>query len=164
MNRHDYQRQAARTAPTHLSDQERRENAAHGLIGEYGELLDLLKKQRWHGHDDRSKLTDEFGDVCWYIAEVCTILGVDMPEPIPEGRWQAPTDVYDLAVDIALLARDVVNYDPCSVIDCTLGDLANLMRGHGLTLDAVLTRNIAKLQARYPEGFTEARSIGRADK
>jgi NTP pyrophosphatase (non-canonical NTP hydrolase) len=47
-----------------------------------------------------------------------------------------------------------------------LGDvlwyLAGLAHVHGLSLDAIAAANIAKLRARYPEGFDTARSQNRA--
>lgn len=45
----EYQALAARTAPVHLSDEDRRMNCAMGLVGEFGELVDLMKKRRFHG-------------------------------------------------------------------------------------------------------------------
>lgn len=51
MNLAEFQTLAARTAPTDLSDADRRENCAMGLVGEFGELVDLLKKRKFHGHD-----------------------------------------------------------------------------------------------------------------
>jgi len=39
-----------------------------GLAGEAGEVIDVLKKHIFHGHDlDREKLKKEFGDAEWYL-------------------------------------------------------------------------------------------------
>lgn len=83
-------------------------NGALGLTGESGEVSDMIKKYIFHGHDlDRDELIKELGDVCWYLALLCTAIGVDMSE--------------------------------------------------------VMSRNIEKLKARYPEGFSESASINRTE-
>ena len=52
-----------------------------GLVGESGEVADQIKKFLYHGHDlDESKLAGELGDVLWYVAALCTRLGLLMGE------------------------------------------------------------------------------------
>ena len=54
---------------------------ALGLAGEAGEVVDLVKKGVMHQHGlDREKLIKELGDVCWYVAALCTKLGVGLDE------------------------------------------------------------------------------------
>ncbi len=78
-----------------------------GLTGEAGEVADLVKKGIYHGHGiDMVHLERELGDVCWYIAQICSVCGFD--------------------------------------------------------LGTVMSCNIEKLRKRYPEGFTEERSLHRA--
>ena len=53
--------------------------SALGLAGEAGEVADLIKKMIGHGHSiPKAKLLDEIGDVLWYIADICSKLGLDM--------------------------------------------------------------------------------------
>jgi len=54
-----------------------------GLAGEVGELLNKVKKLHRDGDGDItdaqcSGLVKECGDCLWYLAEVCTQLGVDL--------------------------------------------------------------------------------------
>lgn len=80
--------------------------ATLGLTGEAGEVADMVKKRAAHGHGiEQSEIMKELGDVLWYIAEVCSTLGISM--------------------------------------------------------SAVAEMNLEKLQNRYPEGFSEVRSINR---
>lgn len=52
---------------------------ALGLVGEAGELGNLVKKGILHGHGlNIDKLTEELGDVMWYIAGLCTTLDIDL--------------------------------------------------------------------------------------
>lgn len=56
--------------------------AAMGLAGETGEVIDLLKKVIFHGKpltdELRAKLILELGDVLWYYALACKLLGVPL--------------------------------------------------------------------------------------
>ena len=74
-----YQRLAERTARRDMDPRVRLAVAALGLAGESGEVADLVKKTLGHGHElDRDKLMLELGDVLWYLAELATILEVDL--------------------------------------------------------------------------------------
>ena len=108
MNFDDYQRDAARTTDPTRNFRDRLGNAALGLAGEAGEFADMVKKHLHHGHKlDDDAAAKELGDVLWYVAEACTVLGLD--------------------------------------------------------LEDVAARNIEKLRARYPDGFSEERSRNRTD-
>ena len=77
----DYQRMAMRTAGDYDSNYNMLRNSVYGLNGESGEVIDLLKKYEFQGHDlDREKLIDEAGDVCWYLALLATALDVSLEE------------------------------------------------------------------------------------
>lgn len=50
-----------------------------GLVGEAGEVADLIKKGVFHQHGlDKKKIFEELGDVLWYVAALCTTLGLDL--------------------------------------------------------------------------------------
>lgn len=56
-----------------------------GLANEAGEVLGVVKKMmRDDGNvltdEKRKKLIDEVGDVAWYMARVCTELGISMED------------------------------------------------------------------------------------
>ena len=81
MEANKYQELAMRTVNKELSKKDMLVNGVMGLNGESGEVIDLVKKHLFHGHElDNDKLIKELGDVMWYIAEVCTALDVDMNE------------------------------------------------------------------------------------
>ncbi len=78
MKINEYQQLALRTAST-LSKKDLVLNGALGLCGESGEVADIVKKNLFQGHDlDTSKIINELGDVCWYIAILAEGLGVDL--------------------------------------------------------------------------------------
>ena len=113
MNVHEYQEQAARTlidTPDFqiTPDQVMIVWNALGLAGEAGEVVDYIKKGIMHQQGlDRGKIVKELGDVLWYIAALCTHLGITMSE--------------------------------------------------------VMDGNIAKLKARYPDGWDAALSADKRD-
>lgn len=77
----DYQRMAMRTAGTYESDYRMICNAVYGLNGEAGEVIDILKKHEFQGHElSKDKLIDEAGDVAWYLALLATALGVSLQD------------------------------------------------------------------------------------
>jgi NTP pyrophosphatase (non-canonical NTP hydrolase) len=113
MDANEYQRAAGRTlldkSGITLTDNELQIiwNAL-GLVGEAGEVSELIKKGILHKHGlDMAKVEKELGDVMWYISALCSKLGIQ--------------------------------------------------------LSAVMEKNIAKLQERYPAGYNSAASINRVD-
>ena len=105
MNFDDYQNEARRTAS---NQGDKVAIFALGLCGEAGEVADLIKKWKGHGHDlDKSKITKELGDVLWYLANLADQLGIN--------------------------------------------------------LDVIAQGNVAKLRARYPNGFSVEASKVKAD-
>lgn len=74
-----YQELAMRTLNPEIDKKELILNAAMGLCGESGEVIDLVKKHLFQGHDlDDEKLIKELGDVAWYLAEAATALNVNL--------------------------------------------------------------------------------------
>ena len=81
LSANDYQRAAMRTAGEYSAPIEMIRNAVYGLNGEAGEVIDLLKKHEFQGHQlDRDRLIDELGDVLWYAALLATATGTTLEE------------------------------------------------------------------------------------
>ena len=56
-------------------------NAAMGLAGESGEVVDLLKKNLFHGTDvSCEQIAEELGDVLYYVATIARQVGYTMEE------------------------------------------------------------------------------------
>lgn len=81
MNFNDYQDLAGRTANTSLDQKVRAAVAGLGLAGEAGETVEHIKKWIGHNHElNKDVVTKELGDVLWYVAEISTVLGIDLNE------------------------------------------------------------------------------------
>lgn len=163
-----------------LSDQTYLIGHTLGLVGESGEVCDLVKKWFLHGHpfDGAAceKLIKELGDCLWYNVA----LRLDLDQPLP--RWVAPSskpDLLDIAKDalfsqfkaakVALAAargrtRSVFDrYEIVEALNEQIAELASIASFAGVDLAHVAAQNIAKLRARFPEGFTSAASVARVD-
>lgn len=84
MDANEYQQAAARTLSSNsgitLTDNELMIvwNAL-GLVGEAGEVSELIKKGILHRHGlDVAKVEKELGDIMWYIAALCSKLGIEL--------------------------------------------------------------------------------------
>lgn len=52
---------------------------AMGLIGEVGEVVDIIKKHFGHGKPlDEEHLVEELGDVLWYVNQIANNFGLDI--------------------------------------------------------------------------------------
>ena len=83
MTLNEYQTAAMRTASgTSTANNENLIlNGAMGLNGESGEIIDMLKKNMFQGHElDKEHLAKECGDVLWYCAILAKGLGYGLDE------------------------------------------------------------------------------------
>jgi NTP pyrophosphatase (non-canonical NTP hydrolase) len=79
MSLREYQRLSERTMCIERGPSALLPNFAMGLAGETGELVDLLKKNLFHGHKlELAKAEKELGDVLFYVAGICSVLGLQL--------------------------------------------------------------------------------------
>lgn len=61
-------------------------NYSMGLVGEAGEVTDLLKKVVFHGHPlDKAAVKGELGDFMHYAVGLATLFDIDMEEVLDEN-------------------------------------------------------------------------------
>ena len=81
MTVNEYQKLAMTTLNSNLSKKDILINGVMGLCGESGEAIDIVKKWLAQGHElDKEKLAKELGDICWYLAETATALGLSLED------------------------------------------------------------------------------------
>ncbi|NLK24809.1 MAG: nucleoside triphosphate pyrophosphohydrolase family protein [Clostridiales bacterium] len=79
MDIQEYQNKATRTLKPNTLTSELEKEMCFGLVGETGEVIDILKKYLYQNHPlDKEHLKEELGDVCWYLCNLATITGIDM--------------------------------------------------------------------------------------
>ena len=77
----EYRESAMVTVNRNLDKRDMLINGAMGLCGESGEVIDILKKHIFHGHElDREHLLEELGDVAWYLNEAAYALDSSLEE------------------------------------------------------------------------------------
>lgn len=80
MNFNQYQRLSSRTA-NGKPGQDLLANFALGISAESGEVADLIKKYRFHGHPlKHEELVKELGDVLWYLSQIANLAAIDFEE------------------------------------------------------------------------------------
>lgn len=159
----EYQTLAKRTLDPTQNKEDLADMTLLGLIGETGEVAELIKKDKFHSKPvDLEKLVLEGGDVLWYTATEFT------------GSEHKLSDIgKETFEELDLLVSD----RPLSDRDCVFGIFGTLMeadgaasanrlcmisrllQNHGSTLKEAAEKNIAKLQSRYPNGFVAGSSL-----
>ena len=82
----EYQKLAMVTLNKDLTKKDMLSNGVMGLCGESGEVIDVVKKHLYQGHElDKNKIKDELGDVMWYVAEICDSLDLSLDDVL-EGN------------------------------------------------------------------------------
>jgi NTP pyrophosphatase (non-canonical NTP hydrolase) len=171
-----YQSLAMRTSqwqPNH-PNYRKAEHRTYGEIsvaGETGELVDAVKKRIFHGRRDDEKIVNEGGDVCWSVACLCEVHGIEFGKIAQSGIDSASNfDIEDDALDMFRYAGFAISASQCEKMDELGRNLANVIAcvvsiaaDAGATLEDVLAANVTKLRKRYPDGYSEAASIARAD-
>ena len=77
----EYQKGVKQTANTAGKKVERLCNWSMGLTGECGEVVDILKKSIFHGHElDKHHVLEELGDVLYYLTIMTDELGASLEQ------------------------------------------------------------------------------------
>lgn len=171
----DYYALAQVTSNKSLSVTDRQTVMLLGLNGELGEVADILKKVIGHGHPQpMDAITFELGDLLWYIVEAAAITRTSL--------YTTAQHVYTSPLSrVFLLNRAIMRFSTCfdafygvesGVVNLDTARL-HLMRVFSafqelcyafcISFDSVMTTNIAKLKARYPEGFSTEHSLNREE-
>lgn len=172
MNATDYMEQCERTWNT--GDDERMQlcNAALGLVGEVGELVEKLDAvAQGSGTFD---VGSEAGDVWFYLMTLYRLLGVDVSEAPCYRETMASYSEAGLRYHTMVLAyrsaesakKHVFHGKPADALVRNLrsfeAGFAELTMRIGLEAERLWDANIDKLRARYPDGFVEGGGIREA--
>ena len=86
MTINEYQELAMKTLNPELDKKDVLINGVMGLCGESGEVIDIVKKHLAQGHElDKEKIIKELGDVAWYMAEIATVLDVELEDVLVQN-------------------------------------------------------------------------------
>ena len=157
-----YHNHAARTRPVQ-HPREAMIMATFGIGGEGGEVLATIRSNPAHNREKRIK---ELGDLCWYVALLADVLGMDTDLlwfPTFDGNV---TTWYGGGISTAIAACAVVeatkkhlyHSKPPGIIRDALPVLTSAIYHAAQTIDSSLPEvwaaNVAKLKARHPGEWT----------
>jgi len=144
-----------------------------GLLGESGEVADLIKKATAHGHTlPEDKLVKELGDVLWYAAAkldaVCgNTVAVVMLSKCHDISVRG--ELEDLAVTLCSAAADLgkAKYPfetlaPSEILLSVVGEFGRRL-SVPVAVSEIMAMNVDKLRKRYPDGFSTEASLKKAD-
>lgn len=173
-----YQELSRRTAPVGM----KLSNIVMGLVGEGGEIVDLIKKQVFHNHPIdtafKDNLEKEIGDYLWYLARMLdyqeTPFAPDhMSFDYIQRTCSKKVEVHGIQ-NVALLfgfkngclASGPLNGTHILYYDVTilLNTLCAIAQHYDVSIEQAAINNIIKLSQRYPQGFSSQDSVARVDK
>lgn len=184
MNLTQYQPLALRTEKPLPTQRGRLEHAILGLITETGEFTTEVKRIAIYGKglDDvdptgvtrAQHMAEEIGDVMWYLAIAADAVGyqledifyLDLVDPLISERLTETS--FRFARHVGKLSELLSEHLPQPKIVGHIGHILHLCfdsaRDLGTTLKDICAENIAKLQLRYPEKYSDEAAEARADK
>ena len=155
---------------------DREQRLRHAVCGLASEVCELIEKAR--GRRVIAELTDEAGDVAWFIARICAVKGIPMVylSVTDDDVW----NVKKFGAENALIgdlgrvegifqkeltgrtADDTVLIAYLREMLCAAAFLTGAV-GQNVAdvVENILEKNIAKLKVRYPDGFSVARALNR---
>lgn len=89
MRLREYQEQSKRTLNQSLDKKDQITNMIIGVMGESGEVADIIKKSLYQGHKlDRESIAEEIGDIMFYIVNLCNVLDLDLETLIANNYYK----------------------------------------------------------------------------
>lgn len=144
-------------------------HATVGLVTEVGELIDLYKRDWVYKQPPTNKkLTDEIGDVLWYLSLGYEYSGLTLPvDPIKEYEGVTRPDYNVILAKLVRYSSNsfcIAHAYPSSLRDFgvhyefvqLLMNLQFFAEHHNISLLDAAHGNLLKIQKRYPEGKFDA--------
>jgi NTP pyrophosphatase (non-canonical NTP hydrolase) len=154
MNVTEYQSLAMRTKSHPDPNCDYLELARIGLIGELGEIAEMVKKDKYHGKMiDRAELLKECGDFMWYLALYCDVTDTNMEDSTKNIEAMSSAEICIMLLNpVSIIACHGIDKSLWAVFSC-IYLMHTLLYSYEYTLSDALELNIAKLKLRYPNGF-----------
>ncbi len=140
-----------------------------GLIGEAGEVADLVKKSIERTQPvDREAMVKELGDVLWYtVAKIVKVFGA-----LDSNRETFDLEIHTDEELVILLCSSAFSLGQAKYPFETVNPEARIwaaVREFGLRMtptadmSEIMQANVDKLRKRYPNGFSAEASVAKAD-
>ena len=176
----EYQQLASRTCPDLGTPELNMLHMNLGIVTEIGEFLDPIKKHIAYGKElDVVNLGEELADIAWYVSNKAKMF---MPEDKHNNSWNR-TDSFEQGVklydtmfksrehdltDIVIMSNSIIPEDMRKLDDefyhygiDNIVVISKICEYFKLDFWQILTNNIAKLQIRYPDKFSNENALNR---
>jgi len=165
----EYKNLRKRTENENLSKIDHQMNAFLGLRGELGEIIDIIKKEKYQGHDDfqdnKNKIIDESSDLLWYLFYYIEYnpYNIDIDDVIFYDSKRLNLDVSGLALSLSdyITYLDIEVFFHEKIIYMILTVLNEILKRYCSNIYEAMEYNIEKLKKRYPDKFEAEKSINR---
>lgn len=181
MNMIEYSLKALAFASMQATPKDDLIHAALGMTSDTGELLECVGNHTRFGHQlNITNLTEESGDVIWFINLAVCVLGQELhavyahavealtdaaPDMNSEtaGFWLAieSARVADLVKGHTIYGRPLDQGALLAAAGAALVAVGKIAAANGITLEQILYANIAKLTTRYGAKFDQYRALNR---
>lgn len=163
----EFKKKSQRTLPRLATVEDDIKHMLAGVITEYAEILDLYKKELAYKKEiDTGHLQEELGDLMFYLVGLHSIrVGKDAPiqddvvASVSESMF--PTGLMDNILFITSAMSSFIEHFTSVVPDALICEGVILIKKLGYDLGDILKKNVAKLEARYPDGFSEDKAINK---
>jgi hypothetical protein len=121
-----------------------------GMVGELGEIAELLKKDKYAGKPlDKQELLKEAGDLLWYLALYADVTGYAFALAPAQDCYTVPQHLFQL---LRILDALVIADRPFrSTLSRGIGHLECILGAYGFMIYDATEMNIDKLKRRYPK-------------
>lgn len=137
-----------------------------GMFGEFGEIIEIIKKVFAYGKDlDKVHLAEELGDMWWYIANFYTIFDeefvipnfVDFKTLTVEKSKEEAAEIIISKLDPFIVAASVAEKGPGVLVSIS----KEIVDAFNLDLELILQNNLEKLKVRYSDKFDADKAINK---
>lgn len=161
-----FQKHSKRTMNQELSQDLQWATLTLGINGEIGEVVKVITHQL-----TSEKFSEEIGDVFWYVANLCTLMKIELESLIHASNREFDGNVYRLfeySAEVSDSIKKTVGHGhelDVELVTYALTNIVSVLKAllmiANVDLGSVLADNHIKLMKRYPGGFEAGRSINR---
>lgn len=185
MNIFEYRDSVVRTMASDMDKETAQRIWLLGLMGESGEVSEIIKKHVAHGHElNRDALVKEFGDCLWYWVAACIDFGFeDLLPRLNESilsHSRSTGELVSASMDLIQMTGNFVCHASnvwhrrylypysdwmyvSSAVDYYGYNWSAFVRFLQLDPSEIMEANIHKLKVRFPHHFNTEDSIARVD-
>ncbi len=143
---------------------------ALGLSGEIGELVQCVGTEL-KSKVDLPNLKEELGDLYWYLVNYCTLRDINPPKDVINNDLPqeecfelliiSVSDIVDITKKLLAYNKEIDRTNELEYIYNIYNGLDMFQKLYDLDGAEIRTKNIEKLQKRYPDRYSDFHAVNR---